>query len=232
MTDRPFVAIVDFGMGNLFSIRQACRASGLEGRITSSWKDVVTADAVILPGVGAFGTAMERLHALDMVAVLRDVAESEKPLVGICLGMQLFMSESYEFGYHLGLGVFDGPVVRFENPREGEKTLKVPHVGWSRVLSRGTEEAPGGSCGGCPAWNGSLLKSVREAEFMYFVHSYFVKPADPDLVLAVTRYGHIKFCSAMRRRNVFACQFHPERSGTAGLQVYYNLAAVLDQASA
>ena len=228
---KPSVALIDYGMGNLFSIQQASRVAGLEGRITSDRKDVLAADAVILPGVGAFGVAMERLRALDMVAVLHDVAESGKPLVGICLGMQLLMSESYEFGHHVGLGVFEGSVVRFENPMEGEKTLKVPHVGWSRIFPPNPEGAPAESRCEYPVWQGSLLKSVSHGEYMYFVHSYFVKLADPSLVLAETRHGQIEFCSALRRRNVFGCQFHPERSSQAGLQVYHNLAEMLRQSS-
>ena len=127
------VAIIDFGLGNLFSVKQACEYAGLQAHITSARKDIQSADAVILPGVGAFGDAMATLRKLDLVELLRDMAASDTPLVGICLGVQLLMTESYEFGCHQGLGIISGPVVRFDNPREDGKILKVPQVGWNRI---------------------------------------------------------------------------------------------------
>lgn len=207
------VAIVDFEMGNLFSVKQACEHVGMQAIITASARDLLAADAVILPGVGAFGDAMAMLTRRGLVEVLREVAGSGTPLVGICLGLQLLMSESREFGRHKGLGLIEGEVVRLEGPRTGSGLLKVPQVGWNRIF----KTVHG-------AWDSSSLEGLRDGEFMYFVHSYYAKPADERVVLAATRYGQIEFCSSLRFGNIFACQFHPERSGPQGLQIYQNLA--------
>lgn len=207
------VAIVDYGLGNLFSVLHACQKVGLKAAITAERAAIEGAQAVILPGVGAFGDAMDTLRRLDLVDLLREVALSDKPLLGICLGMQLLMSQSHEFGLHQGLGIVPGDVVRLDQPREADRALKVPQVGWNRVRP----PAPG-------AWTGTLLEGLEPGEFMYFVHSFYCRPQDPSLVLGRTAYGQVDFCSALGRGNLLACQFHPERSGQAGLLVYRNLA--------
>lgn len=214
------VAIVDYGLGNLFSVQQAFAYIGITARITSSRQEILAADAVVLPGVGAFGDAMAALHRLDLVQPLRDLAASPTPLIGICLGMQMLMSESEEFGRHPGLGIIEGPVVRFQDPkgRDG-RILKVPQVGWNRLWRpRGTT---------APFWQDTPLCSTRDGEFMYFVHSYYAKPVDPAAVLAWSRYGDITFCSAVARGSTFGLQCHPERSGPAGLQVYREVANLI-----
>lgn len=213
----PLVAIVDYGLGNLFSVKQACTFVGLNSIITNSKKYILDADAVILPGVGSYGDAMLTLHRLDLVNVLRDFAEAPKPLVGICLGLQLLMTESYEFGHHKGLGIIEGPVVQFEAPKEKERILKVPHIGWNRIFQ------PADSL----RWTGTLLDGIDESEYMYFVHSYIVQPQESKLIFSASRYGNVEFCSSIQNGNVFACQFHPERSGPKGLQIYKNLAIIL-----
>jgi glutamine amidotransferase len=213
------VAIIDFGLGNLFSVKQACEYAGLQAHITSARKDIQSADAVILPGVGAFGDAMATLRKLDLVELLRDMAASDTPLVGICLGVQLLMTESYEFGHHQGLGIISGPVVRFDNPQEDGKILKVPQVGWNRIY-----RGKGNGAEAADPWAGTPLAGLAEGECMYFVHSFIVQPEDPTVILTITRYGHIEFCSGLRTGNIFACQFHPERSGSQGLRIYRNLA--------
>jgi imidazole glycerol-phosphate synthase subunit HisH len=157
---------------------------------------------------------MLTLHRLDLVSVLRDIAESPKPLVGICLGLQLLMTESYEFGQHKGLDIIEGPVVRFDAPKEKERILKVPQIGWNRIF-QSMEELP---------WHGTMLEGIEEGEYMYFVHSYIVQPQDSNVILSTSSYGHTEFCSSIQIGNVFACQFHPERSGPNGLQIYNNLA--------
>ena len=221
-TPWPQVAIVDYGMGNLFSVKHACEAVGLKAALVSSAQDIFSAVGVILPGVGAFGDAMEALARLDLVSVLLDIAASEKPLVGICLGMQLLMTGSHEFGWHRGLGIIEGEVVRLEPPVScGGTRLKVPQVGWNRIY-----EISNGS------WKDSFLEGLKDGEFMYFVHSFCVKPGDSSLLLSTTRFGDIEFCSSLRRGNVFACQFHPERSGLHGLCIYRNLAARIAQSTA
>lgn len=212
-------AVVDYGLGNLFSIARACRQAGMDVVVTAQKQEIIDADVVILPGVGAFGDAMGTLRRLDLVGVLRDVASSNKLLIGICLGIQLLMSESYEFGVHKGLGIVEGPVLRLENPREDHGILKVPQVQWNRIF-RQTTRTP-------DLWEGTPLAGLDDGEFMYFVHSFIVQPSDPSVIASLSRYGHIEFCSSLRWRNVFACQFHPERSGIAGLRIYQNLAQLI-----
>lgn len=218
-------AIVDYGLGNLFSIKHACTHVGMEAVITASPQEMVDADLVILPGVGAFGDAMSALEALDLVNPLREIASSDKTLFGICLGMQLLMTESWEFGRFKGLGIIEGEVVKFQNPVGPLGGLKVPQVGWNRIHRTTAKKTPGND-----PWAGSALQDLRDGEFMYFVHSYYVKPEQEDLVLSLSSYGNITFCSSLNYRNIFASQFHPERSGSQGLQVYQNLASSVRKA--
>ncbi|MBI4280133.1 MAG: imidazole glycerol phosphate synthase subunit HisH [Armatimonadetes bacterium] len=222
------VAIVDYGMGNLFSIKHACAFAGLQAVITAAGEEIVAADAVILPGMGAFGDAMQILRDLDLVEVLRDVAQSGKPLLGVCLGMQLLMAESFEFGRHQGLGIIEGDVVSLQEGMDGARRLKVPQVGWNRVWRTGQAAGEGAAS---PAWRDTLLDSLSDGEFMYFVHSFYPRPADPGVTLSLTRYGPVEFTSSLARGNVFACQFHPERSGPQGLRIYRNLAARITAAA-
>ncbi len=209
--------VVDYGLGNLFNVGRACEYAGMDVVMSSQKEDILKADVVILPGVGAFGDAMATLRRLNLVSVLQDIAESGKPLVGICLGTQLLMSESSEFGLHRGLDIIEGSVLPFESPSEGNRVLKVPQVQWNQIFRSdcGTVEHD--------VWIDTPLGGLGEGEFFYFVHSFYVRPTDPSVVLSTSRYGHIEFCSSLQRRNVFACQFHPERSGVAGLQIYRNL---------
>lgn len=219
MPDQPLdVAIVDYNLGNLYSVKHACAHVGLHAEITSSKEVIADARAVILPGVGAYGDAMATLHRLDLVGVLRDIVASGKPLIGICLGIQLLMTESFEFGHHQGLDIIAGQVVPFDHPCEGERILKVPQIGWNRVCRAENVR-----------WDGTLLNGIVDGETMYFVHSYIVQPHDPGVILSTSRYGQIEFCSSVQRGNVFACQFHPERSGVAGIWMYQNLAAQIKQ---
>jgi len=215
------VAIVDYGLGNLFSVKNACTHVGLEALITPSRKEIFQADAVVLPGVGAFGDAMAMLEKLDLVTVLQDIAASGKPFVGICLGMQLLMTESYEFGRHKGLGIIEGPVVRFEDPKEDDRILKVPQIGWNRIRKARPYDIAD------DLWKGTLLQGIADGEYMYFVHSYIVQPQNNSVSLSTSRYGHIEYCSSLHFRSVFACQFHPERSGLLGVKIYQNIATLL-----
>ena len=222
---------MDYGLGNLFSVAQACTHVGMSPVITSEPREVSNADVVILPGVGAFGDAMEHLKRLDLVSPLRDVAQSDKPLIAICLGMQLLMTESYEFGRHAGLGIIAGSVVHLADSPESSRhsdnqataRVKVPQVGWNRIFRQ--ESAGGPKLNGLNSdhWASSPLSGLGNGEFMYFVHSYHVEPEDASLVLSVSRYGESEFCSSLHYRNIFGFQFHPERSGLPGLQIYRNI---------
>ena len=226
------VAIVDYGLGNLFSVKQAWKHAGVGAAITESLHELLSADAVVLPGVGAFGDAMESLKRLDLVSPIRDIAASGKILIGVCLGLQLLMTESFEFGRHQGLGIIEGPVVRFDHPVEALddsngptfRELKVPQVGWNRIFRcGGRDRSTDPAIPRLNPWSSSPLAGLDDEEFMYFNHSYYPKPEDPDTVLSESHYGNIAFCSSLRYQNVFACQFHPERSGPLGLRVYKNL---------
>jgi imidazole glycerol phosphate synthase glutamine amidotransferase subunit len=189
------IAVIDYGAGNLRSIRRALEAAGAHVTVSSESGHVRQADAVVFPGVGAAGAAMERLHQLGLVDAIGDVVAAERPFLGICLGMQLLF-EHQEEGDTRGLGLLKGRV------RTLSPAVKVPQIGWNRV--RWIQEAAGGD----PA----------DEDDFYFVHSYIVEPHDPTDVVAVTRYGEV-FPSIVRHGRVWGTQFHPEKSGPAGLRL-------------
>ncbi len=219
--NKPKVAIVDYGMGNLFSVKHACESVGLHPCITYSKQEIQASDAVILPGVGSFDHAIDKLGRLDLITVLQEVAISSRPFIGICLGMHLLMEESYEFGHHKGLGIINGSVVRFENLNDDPgKRLKVPHIGWNRIYKaeKGTGRNP---------WSNTMLNGLENGEYVYFIHSFYIRPDDPLISLSITRYGNNEFCSSFQYRNIFACQFHPERSGKKGILIYRNLYSII-----
>ena len=218
MPSNPDVAIVDYGLGNLYSVARACERAGLEVSVTSDRRVICGARGVILPGVGAFGDAMECLNKLDLVAPLRDIAASSTPLFGICLGLQLLMTESEEFGVHRGLDVIEGRVRHFGQPMSHGRSLKVPQVGWNRVCRPRAD-----------AWDDTVLEPIDDGTYMYFVHSYYVEPADSDVVLSTTSYGERDFCSAVKQGNIVAFQFHPERSGLDGQHVYRAIANTIKE---
>lgn len=213
------VAIIDYEMGNLYSVVQACRMVGLDAEITSSPATVAQADLVLLPGIGGFQKAMKSLTDSGLVNALQDFAATGKPLVGICLGQQLLMESSEEFGYVAGLGLIKGDVVRLPDitDKNGRK-LKIPHVGWCPIRPQ-----PGGA-----DWLASPLKGLPNGSEFYFVHSFHVRCADVKNVLAVSPFGPAQYYAAsVRSGNVFGFQFHPERSGRAGLHIYRELKALV-----
>lgn len=214
----PEVAIVDYQLGNLYSVKHACEHVGLRSVISSDPSVIRRCDAVILPGVGAFADAMENLNRFGLSDALRELTGSDKPIIGICLGLQLLFSESFEFGQHQGLGVIPGKVVKLRTDVPGTTDkVKVPQVGWNTI------SIP--ESGRLRTWKGTLLDGVSEGEYMYFVHSFYVLPDDTSVVCSETTYGGNQFCSSVHYKNIFACQFHPERSGQAGLTLYKNLRA-------
>jgi imidazole glycerol-phosphate synthase subunit HisH len=211
----PRVVIVDYGMGNLFSVLHACQQVRLDATITASKEEIVAADAVILPGVGAFGDAMNALRRLDLIGVLKDAAQADKPFLGICLGMQLLMTESYEFGCHKGLSIVMGSVGRFKNPEPANGNIfKVPHVQWNQIREVGEK-----------SWSDTLLRGIQCGSFVYFVHSFYCIPENQEHVLSNSIYGDAEFCSSLEQGNIFLCQYHPERSGPIGLKIYENFSA-------
>lgn len=214
--DKKYVAIIDYGMGNLFSIMNICKYVGLDAIKTFQKDAIEDSAAVILPGVGAFGDAMEVLEKLDLVSVLRGVINKGKPFLGICLGMQLLMSESEEFGIHRGLNIVEGRVTKFPNFNNKNEKIRVPHIGWNKIrLAKNVDV------------KGSILHNIRDGEFMYFVHSYCVVPREEELAIAYTDYCGIRYCSGIRKDNLVAFQFHPEKSGPSGIQIYKNFKEII-----
>ena len=203
-------------MGNLFSIERALRHIDAETDITSDPARITSADRLVLPGVGAFGNGMEELTKRGIDEALRGFVSTGRPLFGICLGMQLMLSEGHEFGLHRGLDLIRGAVVRFQDPVDGEGSYKIPQIGWNGI----TLPAKNGTPTGCRSdWKGTVLQDVQPGSFFYFVHSFVTVPEDRVHVLAETDYGRDRFCSVLIRENVSGSQFHPERSGEAGLQM-------------
>lgn len=199
------VVIVDYGLGNLFSVQQACSHTGVEASISSNKSDILSADAVILPGVGAFGRAIENLHERDIFDALQKFAADGKPIFGICLGMQLLFDESEEFGDHEGLGIVKGKVKKL--PHVGER---VPRVGWYG-LERPDDQV----------WLNTPLRTFTDkSDDVYFVHSFYVDPINTEDILATTHWGKGTYCSAVLKGNVLGCQFHPEKSGPSGLEIF------------
>ena len=194
------VGIIDYGVGNLFSLRSSFAAIGVEAFVSGDASELAKADRLILPGVGAFGDAAEKLRQSGLDAFVREQAASGKPLMGICLGMQLLFEKSFEYGEHAGLGLLKGQVVGMSGRLpEG---LKIPHMGWNGLKFQ--KESP-------------LLANIKEGDCVYFVHSYYATDC-ADAVIATAEYG-AELTAAVQKNNVFGCQFHPEKSGTVGLNI-------------
>ncbi len=209
MIKRKKVAIIDYQLSNLFSVKHACEYVGLDAEITSSAKNLLKADGAILPGVGAFGDAMKNLHKHGLTSAIKRFVESGKPFMGVCLGMQLIFSESDEFGDHKGLNLIKGKVKRFPNKFNG-RDVRVPQIGWNKICYSGDRNS----------WKDTYLRDLKNDEFMFFVHSFYVLPEDKKDILAVTNYEGLEYTSAVLKNNIFAVQFHPEKSAEKGLTIY------------
>lgn len=214
---RPRVGLVDYGMGNLFSVAQALRHVGLDPELLHAPDASRRWDAIVIPGVGAMPKAMASLRRSGWDAALRDHAQSRRLTFGICLGMQLLFERGSEHGDQAGLGLVPGHVVRLPEGRAGGERLLVPHIGWNTV-TEGQE------------WEGSMLAGTAPGTAFYFVHSYVCVPEHVEHVLATTEYGGFRFCSAVRSDMVLGCQFHPERSGGAGLRIFEEFRKLVEQA--
>lgn len=205
------IGIVDYGVGNLFSLTCALRSLEVEVIVSREPEVLQKADSLILPGVGAFAGAMEKLRASGLDQVVKEQAKAGVPLLGICLGMQLLFSESLEFGRHSGLNLLPGQVI----PMEGRlpRGLKIPHMGWNRLHLEKQDSR--------------LLADTREGDFVYFVHSYYAQGCGNALA-ATTDYG-IPLTAAVEQDNIFGCQFHPEKSGPAGLRILRSFARLTER---
>jgi glutamine amidotransferase len=194
------VAIIDYGVGNLFSLKSSLKEIGAEAVVTADEKVIAEADRIILPGVGAFEDAARKLRESGMADVVKREAAAGKPMMGICLGMQLLFDVGYEYGEHEGLGLIHGSV----KPIAGviPENYKIPHIGWNLLKFKG--ESP-------------LFKYIKEGDYVYFVHSYYAADCD-ESVIAVTEYG-AELTAAVASGNVYGCQFHPEKSGDVGMKI-------------
>lgn len=196
------VAIIDYDAGNIKSVEKAVSLLGHEVLLTRERDEILSADHVILPGVGAFGDAMEKLQGYGLVSVIREVAEKKIPFLGICLGLQLMFESSEEAPGVAGLGLLPGKIMRIP---DGEN-LKIPHIGWNSL---------------CFPNPGRLFQGIAEGSYVYFVHSYYLQAKEPEIVTATTEYA-VHIHASVEKENVFACQFHPEKSSDVGLQILRN----------
>lgn len=200
------IAIIDYGAGNLHSVKNALDFLGADNIVTGNKEEILSADKVILPGVGAFGDAMKCLEESGLTKTVKAVAESGKPFLGICLGLHLLFEESEESPNVKGLGIFKGKIVKI--PDNG--SLKIPHMGWNNIHI--TKDS-------------KILKNIGDEPYVYFVHSYYVEAEDSSVVSAYTEYGQ-RLDIAVERDNVFATQFHPEKSGDTGMEILKNFIAL------
>ena len=205
------VSIIDYEGGNLFSVVQACKSIGLDANITSDYNKILKSDGLILPGVGSFPYAMKMLKKKNLINPIKDFISSNKPFMGICLGFQLLFSQSEEFENCNGLDVIRGTVRKFDFK---DKNIKVPQIGWNRIYNQN-------------GWKNSSLENIKQQEYMYFVHSYYVDPLDKSNILTYSEYEGFEYCSSVKKSNIFATQFHPEKSGNKGIEIYKNWSKLL-----
>ena len=204
--EKYMIAIIDYDAGNIKSVEKAIQYLGEEAVVTRDRETILSADGVILPGVGAFGDAMGKLHAYGLVDVIHECVKREIPFLGICLGLQLLFERSDESPEATGLGVLEGEIVRLP----AESGLKIPHIGWNNLKF---------------PKKGRLFEGVPEDSYVYFVHSFYLKAKDPGIVTATTEYGAAIHAS-VEKGNVFACQYHPEKSSKVGLKMLENFIAL------
>lgn len=200
------IAIIDYDAGNIKSVQKAINLLGEETVLTREREDILAADKVILPGVGAFGDAMEKLERFGLVQVIKEVVEKGTPFLGICLGLQLLFEESEESPGIKGLGILKGKIVKIPE----ETGLKIPHIGWNSL------DFPS---------EGTLFKGIQPNSYVYFVHSFYLQAEEKEIVKATTKYG-VTIEASVEKGNVYACQFHPEKSSDVGLQILKNFLAI------
>ncbi len=210
------VTVVDYGSGNLLSVCRALRHCGAEVTTTESGAEITRAGRLVVPGVGAMADSMRNLEARGLVEPIRAFARSDRPLLGICVGMQVMFDASEEFGVHAGLGVLGGHVRIIPNRRSDGTRRKIPQIGWNALV------LPAGVNG----WNGTILAGLPEEPAAYFLHSFAVDPKDDAIRLAECEYEGVRLCAAVKSGLVYGCQFHPEKSGEVGLTILRNFLAL------
>lgn len=204
------IVIIDYGMGNLSSVKNALDFLGLESKISSDEEDIRNSKALILPGVGAFPDAMDTIERLSLDKIIREEVAKNKPLLGICLGMQLLFENGFEGLERKGLGLLKGSIVKMEADKKNN--IKIPHIGWNNLIYNKKDE---------------LFNSIEEGKFVYYVHSYFVQNYNDEDLVAYSEYGENKIPGVVRCKNVMGAQFHPEKSGTVGLNILKNFGELI-----
>lgn len=205
----PVITIIDYGVGNLLSVQRGFENCGARVVVTSDSKTILDSERVVLPGVGAFPNAMAALKRLDLINTIQELEKTETPLLAICLGMQLLMDESDEFGLTSGLGLIPGRVVAVPSTTTSGETQKIPHIGWNELHPHH----------GSQNWGDGLLKGNTAGEAAYFVHSYMAQPSEVKHQIAFAIYGGHEISAVISKKNITGCQFHPEKSGIVGLKI-------------
>ena len=204
------IIIIDYGMGNLQSVKNALDFLGLESKISSDEEEIRNSKALILPGVGAFPDAMDTIEKLSLDKIIKDEVAKNKPFLGICLGMQLLFENSFEGLERKGLGLLKGNIVKMKNDKINN--IKIPHIGWNNLIYNKKDE---------------LFNSIEEGEFVYYVHSYFAQGYNDEELVAYSEYGENKIPGVVRCKNIMGAQFHPEKSGTIGLSILKNFGELI-----
>lgn len=204
------IVIIDYGMGNLKSVKNALDFLGLESKISSDREEIRKADGLILPGVGAFPDAMDTIEKLSLDKIIKEEVENNKPLLGICLGMQLLFEKGFEGLEREGLCLLKGNIVKMKDDKENN--IKIPHIGWNNLIYNKKDP---------------LFNSIEEGKFVYYVHSYFVQDYNNDDLIAYSEYGENKIPGVVRHNNVMGAQFHPEKSGDVGLAILKNFGELI-----
>ncbi len=205
------IIIIDYQLGNLFSVHQACTYLGYNALISANPADLNAADYAILPGVGAFADAMQNLKKLELDVAIKKYVATGKPIMGICLGQQLMLSKSEEFEHVAGLGLVAGVVKKIPLQLINEQKFKVPQIQWNTITQPNNLN-----------WEHTPLRTCKTGDYFYFVHSYYTQLDNESEVLASTQYGDLTYCSAILKNNIFTTQFHPEKSGAFGVEIYKN----------
>ena len=205
------VSIIDYGLGNLFSVKQACETVGLDALITASPEDILNSDMLILPGVGAYGIAMENLEKAQLIPALKAFVATGKPFVGICLGMQLMLTESVEFGQHKGLNLIPGKTKKFESKSIDGEYFAVPQIQWNQLKKSNNVD------------KNDFFNFLNDGDYMYFVHSYYCVTKLKSTIVTTTNYAGEEYPSIIQYKNCIGIQFHPEKSGLNGINIYKKL---------
>ena len=207
------ISIIDYGCGNILNLIRAIKFLGYDAEATHDKKNIMNSNHLILPGVGAFGSAIKQLNKYDLNETILEYVKLNKPLLGICLGMQILLKTSYEFGIHKGLGLIDGKVIKISNKKN--KEIKIPHMGWNEIHPNNKSK-----------WDSKILNDALMGKNFYFTHSFIALTKNPNSTVAICNYSGISIPAVLSSANIFGCQFHPEKSGDNGLIVLKNFCEI------